>query len=545
MGVRPFVPDHIPFPAEFAARYRAAGYWTTETFQEFLPRRADRFADHIAVIGRDATGANRALSYLELTTSAERIAGGFGRLGIRTGDRVVVQLPNIVEFMEVVFALFRLGALPVFALPAHRSAEIGFFCEFAAAKAYVIADQHGGFDYRGIARTLPSTPHVIVAGDAGDFLALSGVRATGPSDVTHVDAETVAFLQLSGGTTGTPKLIPRTHADYLYSVRESAAICGVSSATRMLVVLPAAHNFPMSSPGFLGVLHAGGTVVLAPDPSPSTAFSMIERHRITMTSLVPPLALTWLAARKNSSADLSSLGVLQVGGAKFTEEAARRVTPELGCTLQQVFGMAEGLVNYTRLDDPEDVIVTTQGRPISPDDEVRVVDDAGCDVRAGEVGHLLTRGPYTIRGYYNAAEHNKTAFTEDGFYRTGDIVRLTESGYLVVEGRSKDQINRGGEKIAAEEVENHLVAHPNVLDAAIVAIPDAYLGERTCAFVVADGEPPNPIALKSFLRGRGLAGYKVPDLVQVVPEFPVTGVGKISRADLRRALTRSWEKVKS
>ncbi|MCD2110325.1 (2,3-dihydroxybenzoyl)adenylate synthase [Rhodococcus rhodochrous] len=532
--------DTARYPEEFAERYRAAGYWTNETFGEFLPARAARFADRTAVVGHDATGTWRRITYRELDDASARIAAGLADLGVRKGDRVVLQLPNIVEYTEVLFAVFRLGALPVFSLPAHRASEIGYFCRFSDAAAYVIADEHGGFDYRALARQVTSEmenpPTVVVAGEAEEFTALGSLRDREPAPITENDAESVAFLQLSGGTTGTSKLIPRTHADYLYSVRESAVICGVDENTRMLVALPAAHNFPMSSPGILGVLHAGGTVVLAPDPSPDTAFALIESEGVTMASLVPPLAQAWLSARARTERDLSSLEVLQVGGAKFPAEAAKRVRPELGCTLQQVFGMAEGLVNYTRLDDDEDTIVTTQGRPISPDDEIRVVDDAGEPVAVGTTGHLLTRGPYTIRGYYNAPEHNSTAFTPDGFYRTGDIVRLTEHGYIVVEGRAKDQINRGGEKIAAEEVENHLIAHPAVLDAAVVSMPDKYLGERTCAFVVTEGEAPKTLALKTFLRERGLAEYKIPDKVRFVDAFPVTGVGKISRNELRRAL---------
>ncbi|WP_455900686.1 (2,3-dihydroxybenzoyl)adenylate synthase [Rhodococcus gordoniae] len=532
--------DTARYPEEFAERYRAAGYWTSETFGEFLPARAARFAGHTAVVGHDTTGSWRRITYRELDDISARIASGLADLGVRTGDRVVLQLPNIVEYTEVLFAVFRLGALPVFALPAHRASEIGYFCRFSDAAAYVIADEHGGFDYRVLARQITSEaenpPAVVVAGEAEEFTALGSLRDREPAPIAESDSESVAFLQLSGGTTGTSKLIPRTHADYLYSVRESAAICGVDENTRMLVALPAAHNFPMSSPGILGVLHAGGTVVLAPDPSPDTAFALIESERVTMASLVPPLAQAWLSARARTGRDLSSLEVLQVGGAKFPAEAAKRVRPELGCTLQQVFGMAEGLVDYTRLDDDEDTIVTTQGRPISPDDEIRIVDDAGDPVPVGTAGHLLTRGPYTIRGYYDAPEHNSTAFTPDGFYRTGDIVRLTGHGYLVVEGRAKDQINRGGEKIAAEEVENHLIAHPAVLDAAVVSMPDEYLGERTCAFVVAEGEAPKTLALKEFLRKRGMAEYKIPDKVRFVDAFPVTGVGKISRNELRRAL---------
>jgi 2,3-dihydroxybenzoate-AMP ligase len=453
---------------------------------------------------------------------------------------VVVQLPNLAEFYAVCFALFRLGALPVFALPAHRSAEISFFCEFTEAVAYVIPDKHGGFDYRTLAAqvrgSVPSLRHVIVVGEPGPFTPLSELYAS-PVELPGPSSSDVAFFQLSGGSTGVPKLIPRTHDDYIYSLRGSAEVCQLDGSSVYLCALPAAHNFPLSSPGVLGTLYAGGTAVLALHPSPDEAFPLIERERVTITALVPPLAMIWLEAAKTRRHDLSSLRVLQVGGAKLSPEAARRVRPVLGCTLQQVYGMAEGLVNYTRLDDPEELIVSTQGRPISPDDELRVVDEDGRDVAPGETGQLLTRGPYTIRGYYKAEAYNARAFTSDGFYRTGDLVRVTPEGHLVVEGRAKDQINRGGEKVAAEEVENHLLAHPTVRDAAVVAIPDPFLGERTCAFVIARSAPPPASTLTEFLRERGLAAYKIPDRVEFVDAFPHTGVGKVSKQALREALT--------
>ncbi|GAB3214060.1 (2,3-dihydroxybenzoyl)adenylate synthase [Marinactinospora thermotolerans] len=534
-----------PWPAEAAARYRAAGYWTGENFDAFLRDRTRRFATRTAVVEGE-----RRWTYAELDERVSRLAAGLLRLGIAPGDRVVVQLPNIPEVLEVAFALFRIGALPVYALPAHRHGEIGHLCAATAAAALVIPDVHAGFDHRAMAARVRAQgdgpAHVLVAGDSGGeegFTALADLRdapLTHPAPGAAADPDDVAFFQLSGGTTGLPKLIPRTHDDYLYSVRASAEICRLSPETVYLAALPMTHNFPMSSPGFLGVLHAGGTVVLAPDPSPDTCLALIETERVTMTAVVPPVALLWLDAVDGGSQagrDLTSLEVLQVGGAKFGEQAARRVRPTLGCALQQVFGMAEGLVNYTRLDDDEETVVTTQGRPISPDDEIRVLDDADRPVAPGEPGHLLTRGPYTIRGYYNAPEHNATAFTADGFYRTGDVVRLLPGGHLVVEGRAKDQINRGGEKIAAEEVENHILAHPDVHDAAVVAVPDAFLGERTCAYVIPRGTPPGRSQLLRFLRERGLAAYKIPDRVEFVERFPATGVGKTSRRELRQAIT--------
>ncbi|MGW0191674.1 (2,3-dihydroxybenzoyl)adenylate synthase [Streptomyces sp. NPDC003362] len=535
--------DAPTWPAEFAERYRAAGHWRGETFGGVLRARATAHPDRIALV--DPAPARRTWTYRELDERADRLAAGFAARGIGRGDRVVVQLPNVGEFVEVVFALFRVGALPVFALPAHRETEISHFCSFAEAVAYVIPDRHAGFDHRELAsvvrRRTPSLRHVFVVGEPGGHTPLAEVPCEPSGTLAGPEPHELAFLQLSGGTTGVSKLIPRTHDDYIYSLRGSDEICGVDADTRFLVVLPAAHNFPMSSPGWLGVLYAGGTAVLCPKPDPATAFPLIERERITMTGLVPPLALLWTEAGPGAGADLSSLELVLVGGAKYSESAARRLEPALGCRLMQVFGMAEGLVNYTRLDDDPETVVTTQGRPISPDDEIRVVDDAGRDVPDGESGHLLTRGPYTIRGYWRAPEHNRRAFTEDGFYRTGDIVRRTPTGHLVVEGRAKDQINRGGEKIAPEEVENIILAHPSVHDVSVVAVPDDYLGERSLAYVILrEGAGPlRPVAVKRFVRERGVAAYKVPDLVEFVDAFPQTGVGKVSKKALRSTAEQS------
>lgn len=529
--------DAPTWPAEFAERYRAAGHWRGETFGGVLRERAAAHPDRVALV--DPSPARREWTYGELDERASRMAAGFAARGISRGDRVVVQLPNTAEFVEVVFALFRIGALPVYALPAHRETEIEYFCSFTEAVAYVVPDRHAGFDHLALASKVkertPSLKHVFVAGSPGGHTALSDVPCDPSETGYEPEPHDLAFLQLSGGTTGVPKLIPRTHDDYIYSLRGSNEICGVDGSTRFLVVLPAAHNFPMSSPGWLGVLYAGGTVVMCPSPDPATAFALVERERVTMTGMVPPLALVWTEAGPGTGHDLSSLELVLVGGAKYSESAARRLEPALGCRLMQVFGMAEGLVNYTRLDDDHETVVTTQGRPISEDDEVRIVDDADEDVPEGGFGHLLTRGPYTIRGYWRAPEHNRRAFTEDGFYRTGDIVRRTPTGHLVVEGRAKDQINRGGEKVAPEEVENIILAHPSVHDVSVVGVADEYLGERTLAYVILreGAEALKPAAVKRLVRERGVAAYKIPDLVEFVEAFPQTGIGKVSKKGLR------------
>ncbi|WP_240643570.1 (2,3-dihydroxybenzoyl)adenylate synthase [Paracoccus siganidrum] len=530
----PSAPRQV-WPEEFATRYREKGYWRGETFGDFLRARAAAHPDRLAVVD-----ARHRWSYGELLARSERAAQGWLGLGLRPGDRVIVQIPNVAGFFPAVFGLFLAGLVPVYALPAHRQTELAHFAARSGAKALVILDRHEGFDYRPLAAEVqagaPELRHVVVIGDPGPHLGFDALPDGGQA-LPQVDPASVAFLQISGGSTGLSKLIPRTHDDYIYSFRASAEICGLGADSVYMAALPVAHNFPMSSPGVMGALYAGSRVVMCPNPSADTAFRLIAQEGVTITGVVPPVALLWMQAAAKTPHDISSLQVLQVGGAKFIPEAAARVRPTLGCRLQQVFGMAEGLVNYTRLDDPEEIVVTTQGRPISPDDEVLVLDDDGRPVPEGQPGHLLTRGPYTIRAYHDEPAANARSFTPDGFYRTGDIVRRLPSGHLVVQGRAGDHINRAGEKISAEEIEDHLLAHPGIFDAAVVSIPDAFLGERSCAFVILQpGAALRAPEVKAFMRGRGLAEFKVPDQVVFVEEFQTTAVGKVSRNVLRAQL---------
>ncbi len=518
----------VGWPAEFEERYIAEGYWRDGLLGDVLngvdPER------EALVCGEER------LTYGELDRRTERTAAGLLRLGLKKGDHVVVQLPNSPSFVIGLLAMMRIGVLPVLALPAHRESEIGYLCELAGARAYFIPDVHGGHDHRELARKAP-VEFVIVDGEAQEFVSFADLDAD-PVPYEKPSPSDVALFLLSGGTTGLPKLIGRTHRDYVYNYEASAEVCGFGPDTGYLVVLPAAHNFALACPGILGALSRGGKVVLAPSGAPDAAFPLIEAERVTVCAVVPPIALLWLDAAGWSDEDLSSLEVLQVGGAKFAAERAVQVPGVLGCRVQQVFGMAEGLLNYTRLDDPDELVAVSQGRPLTPADEIRVVDADGEDVPSGEVGELLTRGPYTLRGYYRAPAHNARSFTDDGFYRTGDLVRRLASGHLIVEGREKDQINRGGDKVAAEELENHLLAHPAVHDAAAVGAPDPVMGERTCAFlIIREGDtPPTLRELKEFLKSRGVAAYKFPDRIETIDVFPRTPVGKVSKKQLAALL---------
>ncbi|MFP6798296.1 MAG: (2,3-dihydroxybenzoyl)adenylate synthase [Pseudomonas sp.] len=533
MSMVPFT----PWPVDFAARYRQAGYWRGEPLTHLLEKQVQAQPEAIALICGE-----RQLSYAELDVQATYLAQRLANLGFAPGDRALVQLANQSEFYIVFFALLKAGVAPVNALFSHSRLELLAYAGQVRPRLFIGSRQHPLFvddaflDQLQVA--IPELDTLLFDGDVDPAHSLSTWFE--PVAAQHVYAPTpadqVAFFQLSGGSTGTPKLIPRTHDDYAYSVRRSVDICGFDRDTRYLCALPAAHNFALSSPGALGVFYAGGCVVLAADPGAATCFPLIARHQVTVAALVPPALSLWLQAAAEQRAELASLQLLQVGGARLPEAQARRIGSELGCRLQQVFGMAEGLVNYTRLDDHEALIYGTQGCPMSPADEVRVLDRAGNPVAVGEVGALLTRGPYTIRGYFQSPEHNAQAFDAEGFYRSGDLVRLRADGYLEVVGRIKDQINRGGEKIAAEEVENLLMAHPAITHAALVAMPDTALGEKSCAFVVSRDPALKSIALRKFLRGLGVADYKLPDRFEQLDQLPMTAVGKVDKTRLRQRI---------
>ncbi|ETI58657.1 (2,3-dihydroxybenzoyl)adenylate synthase [Marinomonas profundimaris] len=526
-----------PWPESFAKTYREKGYWTDRPLVDLIDHAPQ---DNVAVLCGE-----RSLTYRDLCSQSKKLAAYLQRLGLKSGDTAVVQLPNIAEFYVVFFALMRIGVAPVNALFSHNESELKAYVKQIEPTLLIASDGHALFRNDAFFKTLSESSeglkHALIVGSAGWADSLDSVLRLS-TDVSlsaqPSRADDVAFFQLSGGSTGTPKLIPRTHNDYFFSVRRSAEICQFTSSTHYLCALPCAHNFPMSSPGAFGAFHVGGCVVMASSPDATTCFELIKRHQVTVAALVPPALALWLQAAPTYKDALTSLVLMQVGGAKLSESLARQVPDVLGCQLQQILGMAEGLVNYTRLDDDIDTIVTTQGRPMCSLDEVKVIDEAGNEVGANVEGELVTRGPYTVRGYFKAPEHNAKVFDHEGFYHSGDLVRRDENGYLTVVGRDKDQINRGGEKIAAEEIENLLLKHELVMHSALVSMPDDMMGEKSCAFVVPKmaSHGMKSITLRKYLRGFGVADYKVPDRFEFIDSLPLTPVGKPNKVALREVI---------
>jgi len=537
--------EFTAWPKVLEQYYHKVGYWRGESLSVLVEQYAT--SDDIALIGQ-----SEQISYRELDRRSTRLAHYLLSNGVCKGDTAIVQLPNVPEFYVVFFALIKAGIVAVNANFSHQKLEILAYARQLKPTLMIGSAKHELFDnpefYQQIRNESSDLVCLLLAKDefgssdsrrdfSDDLTSAIGSKLQKYSEPLPMnDANEVAFFQLSGGSTGTPKLIPRTHNDYLYSVRRSAEICRLSSQTVYLCALPAGHNFPLSSPGALGIFACGGCVVLASNPEPTRCFDLIDQHKVTMTSLVPSAVNLWLDLAVEHQQKISSLQLLQVGGANFSPALAQRIPSELDCQLQQVFGMAEGLVNYTRLDDDPTIIFGTQGRPMCPDDEIRIVDHNGYEVGLGEAGELATRGPYTFRGYYQSPEHNKRVFDDQGFYYSGDIVIQDIDDNLRVVGRVKDQINRGGEKIAAEEIENLLLAHPHITDAALIAVPDITLGEKSCACLVTNTAELKPREIRKFLRLQGIADYKLPDHFHFVQSLPLTAIGKINKQRLREQL---------
>ena len=539
----------VPFPADRAATYRQAGYWTDEPLDSILSNGARKWPDTAAIIDSE-----RRYTFAELDSLADLVAARLRALGLRPGDRILLQLPNSTQFAVAFFGLLRAGVVPVMCLFGHRSAELSHFAAVSGAVGLIITDTAAGFDFREMAATLqqehPALRHVIVDGDPGPFLPWSTLTApahggepTTPPARENFDAAAPALLLVSGGTTGLPKLIARTHNDYLYTAVASAQTYLMTSADTYLVALPAGHNFPLACPGLLGAMTVGAPTVFTADPSPENAFGLIDKYQVTVTGLVNALAKVWSQACDWEPVLPTSLRVVQVGGSRMTAEEAEFILDKLTPGLSQIFGMAEGMLNFTRPGDPVEVQVHTQGRPMSDLDEMRVVDENGADVAPGEEGELLVRGPYTINGYYRAEEANARSFSPDGYYRSGDRVRIfadgPRAGYVEVTGRIKDVIHRGGETVSASDLEEHLFAHPDIYAAAAVAMPDEYLGEKICAAVVFSGKPVTLAQLNSFLDARGVSAHTRPDMLAALPALPKTAVGKVDKKQIIELLRSS------
>lgn len=485
---------------------------------------------------------------------ADRVASCSYRLqqrGVQKGDRVAMQLRNTHQAVILMLATLMIGAIPVPVLPSYREKELRHILQMTTPKVLAVQRSTRRYNPLAILQNLQqeglNVDLVLVEEGANchqdsrylnlqDFCAL--LAPVPVQKLATMADDDVAMMLLSSGTTGLPKAIARKNAGYSYMIACGCDVFGLTERSVYFAVMPVSHGFVINCPGMLGTLLRGGAVALADVPSAAQALDFIAYCGVTHTTLVPALLSQWAEVQRESPRFIDSLWHVQVGGARVTPELAASASDALGITLQQCYGMSEGLLCFNALDDDDSLRFHSQGRPLCPEDEVRIVDEQGEDVPLGHSGELITRGPYTITRYYQNPLADSLAFTADGFYRTGDLAHVDRQGNVFIDGRVNDAINRGGEKFSPNEIEELALHHPAIRQAACVGMADALYGEVPCLFVTTDDSELTLGAVRRFFEQQGLATFKAPERLILIDSIPMKGIGKIDRLALRALLAR-------
>jgi len=532
-----------------AAEYFRTGVWTDRTVGDALRATAGQFPDRAAFVSDE-----RSITFRELDEVTDRLGAALLDLGLHTGDRAIFQLGTTMETAVALLACYKVGIVPVCSVPQHREVEIGQLTTLSSARGYFVQADFGSFDLVSFAaqmmREHESLEHLVVArrrerGAGADLEALIENMPLSHArerlrDV-RLGSEDVLSFQLSGGTTGVPKIIPRFHAEYLAHSAAWMKRYGIMSDSRLIWSLPLLHNAGQLY-ALIPPVATGLTVVLMPKVDIRRMLDLIEEQRVTHTLSIGPIAPQILTYGDIGAHDLSSLQLFA------TMSRADALETHLGVPCSNLYGITEGLLLGNGADKPASARHRTQGASGCAHDEIRLLEpDSEIPVKPGEMGELCFRGPSSLRGFYNAPEINAKAFTSDGFYRTGDMMTAHVIGgetHYAFEGRTRDNVNRGGEKIGCEEVEAFVSKHPAIADAKVVAMPDPFYGEKACVFVVTrpGQRAPDVKELLAFLVGNGLAKYKCPERVEVIEAFPLTRVGKVDKPALKRVIAEIVER---
>ncbi len=550
--------EHVRFPIQGAIyhthqqiqTHRRSNAWIWSTFGDELRHAAQEAPEKEFIVTRKGS-----LTFRSLDRQSESVAASLLSIGLRPGDRAIFQVGSVKEIVPALFGCFKAGVVPVCTLPQYREIEIGQLARMSGARAYFVqADFSAAFDQAGFARRM------MTADDSGiEFLiVMRGAPRTGeyaleelaqryspaqarqhtrPADALPGD---VAMFQLSGGSTGIPKIIPRMHAEYLGSCAAWNRRHRLGRDDVCCWALPVIHNAGMILMLIPSLLERRKFVVLAQFEI-NEFLAAIEEHRVTYTGSIGPIAPRIIDCPDISRFDLSSLRML------FSLSRADGLEQRTGIPSQQMYGITEGMLMTCFPDTVKEARHRTIGWPTGIGDEARLLEPGTeVEVPLGQTGEFCFRGPHTLCAYYNASEITAESFTADGFFRTGDLMRSTlieDRVHYVFEGRLKDNINRGGEKFGAEEVETLITEHPAVNDARVVAMPDAFMGERACCFLIPKPghQAPTVAELGSFLHNRGLAKFKLPERIEVLEQFPVTRVGKVAKDALRKMIANKLE----
>lgn len=530
------------------AEFFRAGAWIDRTVGQALRDTARRVPDKLAFISDE-----RSVSFAKLDELTDRLGAAMLALGLGTADRAIFQMGTTVETAIALLACYKVGIIPVCGVPQYREVEIGQLATQSLARGYFVQADVGNFDLVAFAGQMmqrqPTLEHLVVARGACDGGAhrlealIEGMpieRARRILEQVRIGSEDVLSFQLSGGTTGIPKIIPRFHAEYLGHSAGWMRCYGIRPESTLIWSLPLIHNagqlYSLIPTAALGV-----TSVLMPKVDIRRMLELIEQHRVTHALSIGPIAPQLIAYQDVRQHDLSLLRLFATMSRADTLEA------HIGVPCSNLFGITEGLLMGCGADAPAFARHHTQGAPASALAEIRLLHPESEEpVKPGEMGELCFRGPSSLRGYFNAPEANRKAFTRDGFYRSGDMMTahvIEGRTYYAFEGRLRDNINRGGEKIGCEEVEAFVSMHPAVADAKLVAMFDPLYGEKGCVFIIPRPGQTAPAVkeLAEFLVGEGLAKFKCPERVETIDVFPVTRVGKLDKPALKAMIA---EKLK-
>lgn len=529
-------------------RYTDKGFWHNLTVCDLLDRNAQLFPHKLAFADEKTE-----VTWRELPQKVNRLAIHLNRLGIKYGDFFVLQLPNVIEFPYFYFALNRLGAIPIMCLPRHRRTEIDHVVRLHEAKGIVVPVGEK-FDYIGMVNEIKEghpylRTFLTVGGDAPggwtsvEELFKQEVEKEYPEDYLEQFKpvpDDICAEQLSGGTSGLPKAIPRTHNEYICGWEYRGKLAGYTDDSVPLVVIPVAHDAAFvlqTGPALL----KGATTILCRSREAEKQFEMMERYGVTIVLMIPIQLFYWMQAQeKIKNYDLSSLKIVIGAGDKVRPEFARWVFERLGVNFLHCFGMSEGPAIWNRWDSPREAQMYTIGRPviIDPDVEIRLVDDENRDVKRGEIGEMISKGPLTFKGYFRNEAENKVAFDEQGFFHSGDLMSLREDGRFVFEGRKKEMIKRAGENVYPAAIEDKIATFSKVAHCAVVGMPDRILGEKLCAFIQpVKGETISLDEIVEYLRGMGIAVYQLPERLEVVGGWPLTAKNAIDKKCLRAYIT--------
>lgn len=518
------------------------------TALEALASSVDRSPDKTVLVGSGAR-----MTFRELRRQSDNLASGLLAAGLRPGDTALFQMGTIPDTVVALFGCLKAGLIPVCTLPQHRGHEIRAISAITRPRLHIVqADYPSSFDLVQFARemrnevaTLSHT--MVVHGDAAegelDFARLVETPSAAATDAHRPGADDVLMLQLSGGSTGLPKVIPRLHGEYMSYVASWERLLGLGPDDVHLWSLPLIHNAAMIYHLFPAI-SGGRKLVLMQRFDAQEFFSLIETERVTYSGSIGPVASGILAYARIADHDISSLRFLT------TLSGADRIEAHVGVPVMNAYGITEGLLTCARPTASSRARHMTVGIPASPLDEIRLLDPSGTEVPLGDIGELCFRGPSCFSAYKGDPTQTSGKFTSDGFFRTGDLMRahmIDGERHYSFEGRLKDNIDRGGEKFGTEDIEALINQHPAIADSKVVAMPDPQYGEKACVYLIAvpGAALPGVKELGEFLGARGLANFKRPERVEAIDAFPTTRVGKLDRQALRDMIAAKLREERS